>query len=412
MTKKEELLKSENFCMMPWIHMHIWPNGAVYPCCLANSDKEFGNTHQSTIGEIINSQEFKSLRNNMLENKPSAACTRCYELERTAGVHTLRKQSLLAFSQHLDEALASTEADGSVSKFKMAYMDIRFSNLCNFKCRTCGPIFSSAWQEEENKSAGKNEKTIPLSLLSKESFWSDIEPHLNEVEEVYFAGGESLISPEHYKILDHWIQHGKTDVRLRYTTNFSHFRFKSKDLLEYWAQFKDVRVAASLDAEGARGEYLRKGTNWETIVRNRQEMIERCPHVYFEITPTVSVYNCFDLPDFHRSWIEKGLLSPQNVRVNYLLHPSSMRAQILPIDLKVKLKKKYDEHNSYLAGLEEAMQINLSETKKAFAGIIDFVFEQDLTDELPEFYKTNDYVDKVRTEKLTAVFPELRDLKA
>jgi radical SAM protein with 4Fe4S-binding SPASM domain len=408
MSKNDELKKSKHFCLMPWIHYHIWPNGDVYPCCMADPNQKFGNIHKSTIKEIINSEPFNALRKNMLSDQPSSACRRCYELEESADVYTLRKNSLKSFGdEHFARAADNTSPGGELNDFKMAYMDIRFSNLCNFKCRTCGPIFSSAWSEEEDVANARTEKTPPLSLLNRIDFWDQLEPMLDHVEEVYFAGGESLISPEHYKILDYWLHKNMNQVRLRYTTNFSHFRFKAKSLLDYWGEFSNVRVAASLDAEGARGEYLRKGTNWKVIVANRREMIEKCPHVYFEITPTISVFNCFSLPDFHRNWIEEGLLEPGNIRINYLLDPVNMRAQILPAKAKEQLKEKYLRHISYLEGLEKSQSLNLTQTKKDFSEAINFFFAQDLNHEVASFKKLNQLLDARRGENLRETFPEL-----
>jgi len=221
---EEKLKNSKVFCLMPWIHFHIWPNGKVFPCCLADPEISMGDIHQQPLKEIWNSAEYKRLRTNMLSGKESKECRRCYELESSADVYTLRKNSLASFG-HLLSEVQKTKPDGTLPETKMAYMDIRFSNLCNFKCRTCGPIFSSSWQEEVSAhSPSDHQKVIPLSLLSQENFWQQLEPLLEHVEEVYFAGGESLISPEHYKILKAWIKQGRTDIRLRYTTNFSHFK--------------------------------------------------------------------------------------------------------------------------------------------------------------------------------------------
>ena len=407
----QKLKNSKYFCLMPWMHFHSWPNGDVFPCCMADPSQKFGNTHKSSIKEIINSEEFKQLRSNMLSDQPSPACKRCYELEQSADVYTLRKNSLMSFGdEHFERAVKSTDAKGELREFKMAYLDIRFSNLCNFKCRTCGPIFSSAWAEEEDRFSLTGRKTPILSLLDNPNFWTEFEPMLAHVEEVYFAGGESLISPEHYRILDYWLEQKMQHVRLRYTTNFSHFKFKSKNLLEYWKEFSNIRVAASLDADGSRGEYVRKGTNWDIIVSNRREMIEKCPHVYFEITPTVSAYTCLNLPDFHRAWIEEGLLEPANIRINYLLDPVEMRAQILPQNIKEKIKDRYSEHIAYLERLEKEKGLNLSQTKHDFNEVVNFVFKQDLTRHLPDFMKQNRRLDERRNEDFFKIFPELSEL--
>lgn len=34
---------SKSFCIMPWTHLHTWPNGNVFPCCIADSAKPIGN---------------------------------------------------------------------------------------------------------------------------------------------------------------------------------------------------------------------------------------------------------------------------------------------------------------------------------------------------------------------------------
>ena len=160
------------------------------------------------------------------------------------------------------------------------------------------------------------------------SFMDELDPLLESVERVYWAGGEPLITKEHYDILDKWISMGKRDVKMDYTTNFTQMYYKRKTAFKYWNAFDNVRVAASLDANHARGEYLRKNMDWSQVVQNRRDMIEQCPQVYFEITPTVSVYNVFNLPDFHKEWIEEGLLEPQNIRINILLDPTYMRLSL------------------------------------------------------------------------------------
>ena len=89
--KKYNLTESKIFCMAPWIHMHVWPNGRAFPCCLADPAKgDYGNTNQSTLKELWNSDVAKKLRVNMLADKPHPTCTRCYRLEADGDAHTLR----------------------------------------------------------------------------------------------------------------------------------------------------------------------------------------------------------------------------------------------------------------------------------------------------------------------------------
>ena len=73
---------------------------------------------------------------------------------------------------------------------------------------------------------------------------------VEDLQEVYFAGGEPTIMPEHFQLISELIKREKFDVRLRYNTNFSQTHFKENDFLEIWKNFNDVQIHASLDDSG------------------------------------------------------------------------------------------------------------------------------------------------------------------
>ena len=396
--------ESKTFCMMPWIHMHMWPAGYTYPCCMADPQLPIGNTQSQSLQEIWNGDEMRQLRLNMLQDKKSPECRRCYELEEN-GMHTLRQSVNNNFKHHRERAVTETSDDGSAGEVNMAYMDIRFSNLCNLKCRSCGPQFSSSWFEDHKITHG--DPGHPKILKVREdmvSFMDELEPLLASVEQVYWAGGEPLITDEHYRILDKWIAMGKRDVKMDYTTNFTQMRYKRKTAFEYWNAFEHVRVAASLDANHARAEYLRKNMDWPTVVQNRRDMIEQCPHVYFEVTPTVSVYNVLNLPDFHKEWIEEGLVEPGNWRINLLLEPTYMRLQILNARQKDVVRARYAKHIEYLKPLH-----NTESVINDYNNILNFL-NTDKPEEVRIFkYKTLQ-MDTIRKENAFDTFPELKGL--
>lgn len=400
----DKLKSSKHFCMMPWVHMHMWPAGYTYPCCMSDPDLPIGNTQDQSLQEIWNGEQLRNIRLNMLQDKPSKECRRCYELEES-GMSTLRTGSLKNYPKHWDKVNA-TEEDGSAGDVNMAYLDIRFSNLCNLKCRSCGPQFSSSWFEDHKQIYGKLDHPKILKVRDDmKNFMDELDPLLASVERVYWAGGEPLITDEHYRILDKWIAMGKRDVAMDYTTNFTQMRFKRKTAFEYWNAFDSVRVAASLDANHARGEYLRKNMDWAQVVQNRRDMIEQCPQVYFEITPTVSVYNVLNLPDFHKEWIEEGLLEPENIRINILLDPTYMRLQILPPWIKDRVRSRYAEHIAYLKQFDTTQWVI-----KDYESILQFL-ETDRTDEVRMFLFKTQRVDALRKENVFDIFPELEDIR-
>ncbi len=385
---------------MPWTHMHLWPAGTTYPCCMSDPEFPIGNTQEQSLQEIWNGKELRNIRMNMLQDKPSKECRRCYELEEN-GMSTLRTGSIGNYAHHWDKVEATSD-DGSAGDVNMAYMDIRFSNLCNLKCRSCGPQFSSSWFEDHKAIYGKLDHPKILQVRDEmRSFLDELDPMLESVERVYWAGGEPLITKEHYNILDKWIAMGKRDVSMDYTTNFTQMYYKKKTAFDYWNKFENVRVAASLDANHARGEYLRKNMVWSEVVQNRRTMIEQCPHVYFELTPTVSVYNVLNLPDFHKEWIEEGLLEPKNIRINILLDPTYMRLSILPPWTKSKVVERYQEHIAYLKQFDDIAGV-ISD----YESILNFM-EKDRTDEIKMFKFKTQRIDTLRQENLLDVFPEL-----
>lgn len=398
------MIKDKVFCMLPWVHMHLWPAGTTYPCCLADPDLPVGDTQKESLQEIWNGDQMRQLRLNMLNGIKSPECRRCYELEEN-NMHTLRLSSNENFKHHWDRVM-QTEADGSAGDVSLNYMDIRFSNLCNLKCRSCGPQFSSSWFEDHKATHGDPGHPKILQVRDEmKSFMDELDPLLESVERVYWAGGEPLITKEHYEILDKWIAMGKRDVRMDYTTNFTQMFYKRKTAFEYWNSFEHVRVAASLDANHARAEYLRKNMVWSEVVQNRRNMIETCPHVYFELTPTVSVYNVLNLPDFHKEWIEQGLLEPANIRINILLDPTYMRLQILPEAEKEAVRKRYQEHLTYLDQFE-----NIDSVKQDYKNILQYL-ETDRTKEIPIWRFKTLRLDNLRKENVFEVFPELESLR-
>jgi len=399
----KQLKNSKHFCMMPWVHMHLWPAGTTYPCCMSDPEFPIGNTQEQSLQEIWNGKELRNIRMNMLQDKPSKECRRCYELEEN-GMGTLRTGSIGNYAHHWDKVEATSD-DGSAGDVNMAYMDIRFSNLCNLKCRSCGPQFSSSWFEDHKVTHGDPGHPKILQVRDEmKSFMDELDPLLESVERVYWAGGEPLITKEHYNILDKWIAMGKRDVSMDYTTNFTQMYYKKKTAFDYWNKFENVRVAGSLDANHARGEYLRKNMVWSEVVQNRRTMIEQCPHVYFELTPTVSVYNVLNLPDFHKEWIEEGLLEPSNIRINILLDPTYMRLSILPPWIKSKVAERYSEHIAYLKQFD-----NIAGVINDYESILNFM-EKDRTNEIKMFKFKTQRIDTLRQENLLDVFPELEGI--
>jgi radical SAM protein with 4Fe4S-binding SPASM domain len=403
LTEREQFLlkDSKTFCIYPWIHLHAYPTGEAYPCCHAEMGVgQVGNCRNNTLEEIWQDRPMQQLRKDMLSETPNPTCQRCYEQEES-GFFSGRRSANKHHGHHIKKL--------ETNPFEMTYWDIRFSNLCNLKCRSCGHIFSSQWYQDQAKLAGPEWKARNTVLnyagRTETDMWEQLEPHLDYVEQIYFAGGEPLLMEEHYRILDELVRRGRFDVRLIYNTNFTHTDLKGRSVFEYWKQFDSVAVGASLDAMGPRAAYIRKGTDWAVVEQNRRHMMAVCPGVDFYISPTLSIMNAHHLPDFHRDWVEQGLIRAQDLNVNILQDPAHYRIDIAPAEYKQQLREKFLRHIEWLRP-----QDLLRRATTGFESAIAFMEATDNTQLIDTFWRKTNELDDIRNENCLTVIPELKAL--
>jgi len=404
------LTESKTFCMYPWVHLHAYPTGEAWPCCQSEMKSGgVGNTKIDSLKTIWNSDKMKQLRVNMLNNQPNPLCTRCYEQE-DSGFFSGRQSANKHHGHHVGR-VSETQDNGTLDRFEMTHWDIRFSNLCNLKCRSCGHIFSSQWYQDQAKLAGPEWKARNTVLnyagRTETDIWEQLLPHLDHVEQIYFAGGEPLLMEEHYRILDELVRRKRFDVRLIYNTNFTHTDLKGQSVFEYWSQFQSVAVGASLDDSGARGEYIRKGTRWDQVVQNRRDMLAQCPEVDFYISPTLSIMNALHLPDFHREWVELGLIKPQDLNVNILQDPAFYRIDIAPTEYKQTIAHRYQAHLDWLRTVGDP----LGRATQGFESALTFLMATDNSYLIKEFWHRTRELDAIRTESILNIIPELKALE-
>jgi organic radical activating enzyme len=392
--------------------MHAFPDGRAYPCCLSEYFHPVGDLRKHTMREVWNQDKYKTMRTNMLADKPCIECTKCYEQEQH-GAFSMRNDANRNYG-HMVKEVAQTHEDGYHPEFKIRYWDVRFSNLCNMKCRSCGPIFSSQWYNDHVKLYGRKPDVLGREMARVEyttgtdgGIEEQMLEHVPYLEQVYFAGGEPLIMKEHYALLEKLIEAGKTDVRILYNTNFSEMRFKDKHVFEYWKYFKSVGVGASLDASGARGELMRKGTDWEQTVENRVRMMEEVPHVDFYVSSTVSSMNVLHVLDFHKEWVDAGLIKAKDWNVNICQSPDWYRADIFPQKFKDEvITPAYEEHIKWLEP-----QDDLNRATNGFRSMLSFINGSDGSQHWDRFKKETALLDGVRNEDFWNVFTELKTLE-
>lgn len=345
------LEKGGSFCMYPWVHLHVNPTGRSSPCCIAKScsrEGGMGDANKLSLMELVNSKDMKQLRLDMLAGKQNKECETCYQHE-SSNVMSARYFANNDYIKYFDEVIANTDLfDGSLNEFHMRYFDIRFSNICNFKCRTCGSGFSSQWEQEDLKARLPYAKVLPKN--NNKEFLQNVLDQIDYMEMAYFAGGEPLITEEHYIMLEEMIRLGKTDIKLRYNTNLSNLKFKSKDLLGLWKNFTNpIEVYASIDHVGKRAEYIRHGTEWEVVEENFMK-VKSTPNVLVQINSVLSIFNYLTIDEFYKYLIDKKMYTAQDR--TYTLYcastPYHIASHALPPHFKQQGKEAINRAIEYM----------------------------------------------------------------
>jgi len=403
--KNKEYLTKESkvFCMFPWMHLNVTPKGDIYPCCSNNYSTPYGNTKKISLKEAFNLDEMKQLRLNMLRDKPSEICEFCYKHEE-AGPYSFRTYSLDHWAKRFDELVPFTRKDGTLEDFKMHYFDIRFSNICNFKCRTCGAEFSSQWAAE-NRLINKD-YPILFHADAKGNLLKEVLTHIEHIDLAYFAGGEPLITDEHYIILEEMIRQGRTDITLRYNTNASNIKFKQYDILGLWKHFKRVELSCSVDHYGDRAEWIRHGTDWAQVETNLKKF-RSLDYISFQINTVFSIFNYLTLADFYDYMKSKDLVQSNDWYHSLYLavHPSHYSAKSLPKLLKPIARQRCKDFIDRNADSYQGVNRLVSDAI-AFADNGD---TWAATRE--EFFKHTLYHDKIRSEDFKKTFPELESIE-
>ena len=393
--------KQDTFCVLPWMHLYIGTDGNVLPCCQGDHQHPMGNIEEQGIDNIVKSSAFNQLRANMLAGVRSKECSNCYNLE-DAGLPSSRRGANKQW-QHIKKE--DLDKNGVIDKFEPISLDIRLNNICNLKCRMCSGYFSSAIAQEEVVLFDKKESVqSSLRLQQRNLGLTEILKYVPTAEKIYFAGGEPLLTAEHYKILDALVACGNTNLEIKYNTNFTTLNYQGRSVLDLWKQFSNIAVGASLDAHGAVAEYVRHGTNWNTIEANLKLVKSQCPHVNFTVTSTVGLLNVTSLIELQQGWHNSGTLDISNFSQSIMIGPNHLAVCALPTDHKHRLEQTISHH------IEWCKKNNADSLAKQWKDVLNYMWAKDDSHYMLEFKRLTNLMDHHRNESLAKVIPELANL--
>ena len=283
--------KPDTMCLAPWVHTYLSPQTERRMCCASREPAQnftqyidtsagTGRYIPVTLEQHWNSEHMRSVRRRMMAGETLPECEVCNDQLLNTNVYRTYFDHL--FQHKLSEIFASTAEDGSTTMAPVSW-DYRFSNLCNFKCRTCGDMLSSSWESEQKQhdmvdySNSKNNWMVPAirqeisryqDTQIESEFSGAVEQH--RVEEIYWVGGEPLMYEQHWRYMKRIVELGDGGkLYARYNTNLSRVDYRDCNLYrDILAHVRDWQICASLDGTGLTGEYIRTGLSYPLFLDN------------------------------------------------------------------------------------------------------------------------------------------------
>ncbi len=444
-------VESDTWCPLPWLGMGVRSVGDLRYCCHAQSSPERGllrdkngnclNLKDNLLATGKNAPLLKDVRLSMLKGERHSGCGRCYR-EEDAGIFSRRQSEQVTWSEHNIELFRRhTDEDGTISEdlFPLRYLDLRFGNRCNLKCRMCGPTESDKWYDLTPKvwngtttfkdghrklNIVQNEKgqygleVDPYQWYESKKFWTELEKYLPRLQRIYLAGGEPLLIEAQFDFLQKCINLGYAqNIILEYNSNITALTPK---ILKIWSQFRKIEIGMSIDGVGAINDYIRTGSQWQKIAQNLNTLDQADGFFKLWWACTVQIYNMVHLPETMR-WIlennferinqsKKGreILTPHP-----LSHPAFLAVTTFPQASKLKIKELFEKEKVKIAeelGLvdgqnNEKRDREIARFQSVLDNYVNIMFSKDTSDLKEKFWVYTEKLDRIHGVSLSDVSP-------
>jgi len=391
-----------NFCMLPFTHLSTRVDGRIAPCC--RSMDTVGDITKNTLQEVWNNDYMQKLRTQFLNNERPEGCWQCWKLEDQGSVSM--RQSMNKFREHMIPKNLSAKMP-----FEIPVLELKLSNLCNFRCRTCKPDLSTTWMKDWDKvkheydAIGMKYSTGRQENYDTDTVLEDLTKLGPSLEIIEFAGSEPLMDPMHYKVLDA-LQPFAHNIQVKYSTNLSRLTYGRYNALQAWKNFKGVDLSLSIDGYPELNEYIRTEANTSTLKENlnlvRTELGDK-----FEgrIALCYSAWNVLGLTESY-DYFTLDLDMP--VHGNIAWAPSFISPQVLPKSLKQSATAKYKKYLNDLPNLKTSEKYK-KRIERFINMNMNFLNAEDHHEHFERFISFTTKLDKSRNTSLEKVIPEFKD---
>jgi radical SAM protein with 4Fe4S-binding SPASM domain len=315
----------DTICSIPWHNLQITQNGTITPCCMNNLD--LGNVNRIKLDQAFHDEKLQKLRASLLAGEKPKECDNCWKVEEknltSIRLHNVKHLKREFLTKYLDQP-------------RVATLDLKFNNTCNFKCRICNGGNSSLFALEDQKFRG-SKLVVQDAWGESQDFIDQVLTYLPDIKNIDMFGGEPFLIKRFKSVLEMAVEKDYAkDIRLHYNSNGSIW---PNHLLPVWPSFKLVDIHFSIDAVGSHFE-LQRGGQWSEVEDNILRLKDlQLPNLSISIMPTISVMSVYYIDQVYDWACKHGF----PIFVNHV-QGEGMELQDLTKEAKKIIIDKFQDH--------------------------------------------------------------------
>lgn len=395
-------------------------------------------------GALHNTEYKKSIRKEMLEGKRPTECDYCWKVE-DLNNDNLTSDRISKSSQpwslpYIDDILTSSHDND----FDPKYLEISFSNVCNFKCSYCMPAVSSLWMEEiekhgpyptsmqyNNLSWVKTQNKMPIPLKEHnpyiDAFWDWFPRIYKNLHTFRITGGEPLLDKNTLRVLDYIIANPNPNLEFSINSNFcvpDKLFDKFLEKLDFVISNKLIKKAliyTSAESYGSHSEYIRYGMNYSQWKKNCYKFINKITPAHLGIMATYNALSVISFEEFlkdvyamKKAAFNKTFLNTEStvfIDIPYLNNPLHQVVGLLTPDFLNLINSqisfmKNNQSNMYL-GFKKVEIEKLERIRTMFSSYSENPIDN-LTQHRKDFAIFVDEHDRRRGTNFIETFPEMK----
>ena len=428
---------SPTMCLAKWnqVSLHL-PTGLTNSCYHPPLHQIDATQLANNPAALHNTQEKLEQRNLMLKGERPEGCSYCWKMEDTGEMSDRHYRSGEPWAMQDFDAIRQNPMD---ERWTPRYVEVNFNHACNFKCSYCSPQFSTTWGKEIDRYGAYPTSTPhnapehfqgrkrPIPHRDENSyvtaFWKWWPTLYKNLKHFRMTGGEPMMDNNTYRVFQYIMDHPKKDLHLNITSNMCPPDEKLKK--KYFNMLQDICMQekvehvmqfVSVDSYGKQAEYIRHGLDYDRMMANVDEFLDRIPirnSVTFIITyNNLSVTGLGALLEEIRQLRQKHSKTYQRVwfDIPLLRQPAWQQITLLPesyqeihqsnIEMMQKLSGPEEGYGAFRDFEIQKMQRNLAYWKKnANASAKD----------KKDFYAFFNEHDRRRVTRFLNTFPEMEE---